>query len=61
MELYNKKGEKIGYKEACKWWLEHYRGLEHLHNNPEIMYTITSILGRCFKRIQLNDKRRKVK
>lgn len=38
MELYNKKGEKIGYEEAVKWWLEHYRGMEHFLRSMEMLY-----------------------
>lgn len=45
-------GESPGYDDVIDWWLEHYRGLEHLHVAPEIMYTITSILERSFKKLK---------
>ena len=51
MELYNKKGEVVGFVEAIEWWLEKYEGLEHLCNLPETMYSINTILKRCFDRI----------
>ena len=43
--------DTLTYNEAIKWWLDHYEGIEHCHVNPEMMYTITTILGRCFEAI----------
>lgn len=47
-------GETVGYRDMIYWWKDHYEGLEHMHVNPEVMYTITSILGRCFDNLK-ND------
>lgn len=45
-------GEGPGYYDMIDWWLENYKGLEHFHVAPEIMYAITSILGRCLNKLK---------
>ena len=49
MILFNEDGTQAGYYDVINWWLEHYKGMEYLHENPETMYTVTSILERCFE------------
>jgi len=49
MILLNEDGTQAGYYDVINWWLEHYKGMEYLHKNPETMFVVTSILERCFK------------
>jgi len=57
MNLYNEKGATVGFEEIIKWWLSHYEGLEHLTEggttDPEIWYTITTILKRCLEKLEV--------
>lgn len=43
---------KATYNELIMEWLRRYEGLEHLHVQPEQMYTINAILRRCFGKIK---------
>lgn len=39
---------KATYEDLAKEWLARYEGIEHMHVKPEAMYTINTILRRCF-------------
>lgn len=41
--------KKATYNELAEEWLARYEGIEHMHVKPEVMYTINTILRRCFK------------
>jgi len=46
------KETEAGLYEVIKWWLEHYKGIEHLTDCPETWYSINSILERSFNKIK---------
>ena len=47
-------GEEVGYYDMIDWWLKFYKGMEHMHVAPEVMYTITSILQRNLNKLKSN-------
>ena len=50
--------DEMGMETAIRWWLKHYKGIEHFAEGgkvkPEVMYTISTILERCFKQFGLS-------
>ena len=44
--------DEAGLKEVIEWWLEHYKGIEHLADNPETWYNINFILERSLNKIK---------
>ena len=51
--------ENMSMKEAVAWWLKHYKGIEYMAESgkvkPEVMFTISTILERCFKELKNLD------
>jgi len=63
IELYDEKGNIASMYLVVDWWLERYIGMEHLAEggqaSPETLYTINTILERCFKQLKSKHKVKK--